>query len=205
MIHLQVEMQDLTEIESALGMMRDRSKYVLRAAVNDTARQTVKLLVDGAGKKYYMSKPNVRKSMSISKATVRTLTAIVASEGHANELYDFKVNPRTYIRGGGAPGGYKGNVRRDRKAGRLALKPGAAGDQYKAFVVRYKSGHMTVGQRVPGKRMRSDRRKEAVKTLLSPSVPTMLGHEKGVYREAEPQIQELLQKSIQEQIRRFLG
>ena len=81
MIHLQVEMQDLTEIESALGMMRDRSKYVLRAAVNDTARQTVKLLVDGAGKKYYMSKSNVRKSMSISKATVRTLTAIVASEG----------------------------------------------------------------------------------------------------------------------------
>ena len=72
-------------------------------------------------------------------------------------------------------------------------------------MVRYKSGHMTVGQRVPGKRMRSDRRKEAVKTLLSPSVPTMLGHEQGVYREVEPQIQELLQKSIQEQIRRFLG
>ena len=51
MIHLQVEMQDLTEIESALGMMRDRSKYVLRAAVNDTAGQTVKLLVDGVGKR----------------------------------------------------------------------------------------------------------------------------------------------------------
>ena len=205
MIHLQVEMQDLTQIESALGMMKDKSKYVLRAAVNDTARQTVRLLVDGAGKKYYMSNADVTKSMSVRKATVRTLTAIVASEGHANELYDFKVSPRTYIRGGGVSGGYKGNVRRDRKAGRLALRPGAVGDQYKAFVVRYRSGHMTVGQRVPGERMKSNPRKEAVKTLLSPSVPTMLGHEQGVYREVEPRIQELLQKSIQEQIRKFLG
>ena len=30
MIHFQVEMEDLTRIESALGMMKDKSKMVLR-------------------------------------------------------------------------------------------------------------------------------------------------------------------------------
>ena len=194
MIHFQVDMQDLTRIESALGMMKDKTKYVLRAAINTTAKQTVTLLAD-----------EVRKTLSIDRATVGTLTAIVTSAEPVNELYDFKVSPRTYIRGSGVPRGYKGNVRRDKNAGSLVLKPGSGGDQYRAFVVKYKSGHMTVGQRVPGKRMKSQPDKEFVKSLLSPSTPNMLGYEEGVYGVVEPQMYDMLQRNIQKQIRRFLG
>lgn len=205
MIHFQVDMQDLTQIESALGMVRDKTKYVLRAAINATAKQTVTLFADEANREYYISKAKVKKTISIKNATVRTLTAVVTSAEPVNELYDFKVSPRTYIRGGGVPGGYKGNVRRDKKAANLVLKPGAADDQYKAFVVKYQSGHLTVGQRVPGKQMKSKPGKEFVKTLLSPSTPNMLGYEEGVYGVVEPQMYDLLQKSIQAQIQRFLG
>lgn len=205
MIHFQVDMQDLTQIESALGMARDKTKYVLRAAINATAKQTVMLFADEANREYYISKAKVKKTISIKNATVRTLTAVVTSAEPVNELYDFKVSPRTYIRGGGVPGGYKGNVRRDKKAANLVLKPGAADDQYKAFVVKYQSGHLTVGQRVPGKQMKSKPGKEFVKTLLSPSTPNMLGYEEGVYGVVEPQMYDLLQKSIQAQIQRFLG
>lgn len=205
MIHFQVDMQDLTQIEAALGMMKDKSKMVLRTAINNTAKQTVTLLVDEANKQYYIGKAKVRKTMSTKKATVGKLYAIVASEEPVKELYDFKVNPRTYIRGGGVRGGYKGNVRRDKSASKLVLKPGAAGDQYKAFVVRYKSGHITVGQRVPGKRMKSKPSKEFVKTLLSPSTPNMLGYEQGVYGVVEPKMYDMLQQNIQAQIQRYLG
>lgn len=205
MIHFQVEMQDLTQIESALGMMRDKSKMVLRTAINNTAKETVTLLVDEANREYYIAKSRVRKTLTTKKATVGKLEAIVTSSEPVNELYDFKVNPRTYIRGGGVPGGYKGNVRRDKSASKLVLKPGAAGDQYKAFVVRYQSGHITVGQRVPGKRMKSNPGKEFVKTLLSPSTPNMLGYEQGVYGVVEPKMYDMLQKNIQEQIQRYLG
>lgn len=198
-------MQDLTQIESALGMVRDKTKYMLRAAINATAKQTVTLFADEANREYYISKAKVKKTISIKNATVRTLTAVVTSAEPVNELYDFKVSPRTYIRGGGVPGGYKGNVRRDKKAANLVLKPGAADDQYKAFVVKYQSGHLTVGQRVPGKQMKSKPGKEFVKTLLSPSTPNMLGYEEGVYGVVEPQMYDLLQKSIQAQIQRFLG
>lgn len=204
MIHFQVDMQDLTRIESALDTMRNKTKYVLRAAINATAKQTVTLLTDEANREYYISKAKVRKTLSVRNATTGTLTAVVTSTEPVNELYDFKVSPRTYIRGGGVPRGYKGNVRRDRSAARLVLKPGAAGDQYKAFVVRYQSGHITVGQRVPGKQMKSKPDKEFVKTLLSPSTPNMLGYEEGVYGVVEPQMYDMLQKNIQEQIHRFV-
>ena len=96
-------------------------------------------------------------------------------------------------------------MRRDKNAGSLVLKPGSGGDQYRAFVVKYKSGHMTVGQRVPGKRMKSQPDKEFVKSLLSPSTPNMLGYEEGVYGVVEPQMYDMLQRNIQKQIRRFLG
>ena len=205
MIHFQVEMQDLTQIESALGMMRDKSKMVLRTAINNAAKQTVNLLADEAHSQYYITKGKVKKTISTKKATTGKLEAVITSAEPVNELYDFKVNPRTYIRGGGVPGGYKGNVRRDRTASKLILKPGASGDQYKAFVVRYKSGHITVGQRVPGKRMKSNPDKEFVKTLLSPSTPNMLGYGKGVYGVVEPKIYDILQQNIQTQINRYLG
>lgn len=204
MIHFQIEMQDLTQIESALGMTKDKSKMVLRTAINNTAKQTVKLLADEANREYYITKSKVKKTMSTKKATTGNLTAIITSSEPVNELYDFKVNPRTYIRGGGVPGGYKGNVRRDKGPSALTLKPGASGDQYKAFVVRYKSGHVTVGQRVPGKQMKSNPEKEFVKTLLSPSTPNMLGYEQGVYGVVEPKMYEMLQQNIQAQILRYL-
>lgn len=205
MVHFLVNMQDLTRIEAALGMMKDKTRYVLRAAINVTAKQTIMLLSDEANKEYYISKAKVKKTLSVKNATVRNLTAIVTSQDPVNELYDFRVIPRTYVRGGGVPGGYKGNVRRDKDAAQLELKPGASGDQYKAFVVKYRSGHVTVGQRVPGKQMKSKPDKEFVKTLLSPSTPNMLGYEKGVYGMVEPQMYDMLQKNIQEQIQRFLG
>lgn len=205
MVHFQVDVQDLTQIESALGRMKDKTKYVLRAAINATAKQTVALLTEEANREYYISKAKVRKTLSVRNATVATLAATVTSAESVNELYDFKVSPRTYVRGGGVVGGYKGNVRRDRAAANLVLRPGAGGDQYKAFIVKYRSGHVTVGQRVPGKRMKSNPDKEFVKSLLSPATPNMLGYEEGVYGVVEPQMYDMLQQSIQEQIQRFLG
>lgn len=204
MIHFQVEMQDLTQIEAALGMTRDKSKMVLRTAINNTAKQTVTLLVNEANREYYIQKNKVRKTISTKKATTGKLEAIIRSEEPVNELYDFKVSPKAYAPHNSPPAGHTGNVRRDHSPSRLYLKPGAASDKYKAFVVKYQSGHITIGQRVPGKRMKSKPEKEFVKTLLSPSTPNMLGYEQGVYGVVEPQMYDTLQRNIQEQILRYM-
>ena len=52
MIHFQVEMQDLTKIEAALGMTRDKSKIVLRSAINNAAKQIEKNMVKATWKGY---------------------------------------------------------------------------------------------------------------------------------------------------------
>lgn len=205
MINYQVDLQDLTEIEAALGMAKDKTKAVLKSAINDTAKETLNLLVKTAANQYAIKQGQVRKTMTLEKARVANLTATITSSGRVNELYNFKVNPNIYVRGGGVPGGYKGKVKRAGRTKPLILDPGADGDQYKAFIVRYKSGHMTVGQRVPGKRMKSNPQKEFVKSLLSPSVPKMLGDEKGVYGIVEPVIYDMLQRNIQKEMLRYLG
>lgn len=208
MIRYQVEMQNLLEIEAALGMMKDKSKFVLRAAINNTARQTVPLLVDEAAKEYFLdrnlSKSHVRKTLDVEKATTRTLTALVTSTGRTTELYDFAVRPRYYRPKRRPRGGHTGNVKRSNPPKFLYLKPGEK-DEYKAFVVKYKSGHVSIAQRVPGKRMKGNPQKEAIKNLRSTSVPAMLGSEQGVWGVVNPKIYEMLQNNIQEQIQRFLG
>ena len=208
MIYFQVEMQNLTEIESALGMVKDKSTMVLRTAINNTAKQTVMLLVDEANKEYQMSQPaQVRKTIEVRKATTRFLTAVITSSGRVNELYNFMVKPRTYIRGGGVPGGYDAHTKRGADYQNIFLKQDAGEneDKYRAFVVKYKSGHRTLAQRRPGKRMKSNPQKEFLKTLFAPSIPNILGDEKGAYGVVEPQMYDLLQENIQEQIMRYLG
>lgn len=206
MIHFRVDMQDLTQIESALGMAKDKSGYMLRAAINATAKQTITLLTKEADREYQISQPSrIAKTMSLDKATLRKLTATVTSKGRVNELYNFMVNPRRYVKGGGVSGGYSAHSKRGTSYRNIALKQNTAGgDPYRAFVVKYKSGHKTLAQRRPDRRMKRNPDKEFVKTLFAPSVPNMLGNEEGVYGVAGPQIYDLLQKNIQVQIRRFL-
>ena len=206
MIHYHVEMEGLHEIEAALGMMKDKSKMVLRTAINNTAKQTVVLLVDEAAKQYYItSKTRVRKTLEVKKATASNLTAIVTSKGQTTELYDFKVKPKAYTPRNRPPAGHTGNVKQSNPEKALYLKPGESKDKYKAFTVKYKSGHKSVAQRVPGTRMRDNPSKEGIKNLRSTSIPAMLGNEEGVYGVVNPQMYDMLQQNIQAQIVRYLS
>lgn len=206
MINYEVNMDDLREIENMLGIYRDKSKIVLKNAINDTAKQTQKLLIQKTAEKYAIRDKNaIKKTMTLSTAKASKLVAVLTSKGRVNELYNFKVAPNIYVRGGGVPGGYKGKVIKSSRGKKLILKPQTADDQYKAFIVKYKSGHMTVGQRVPGKKMKSNPHKEFVKSLLSPSLPKMLGGEQGVFNDISPQVYEMLQDNIQKNLLKYLG
>lgn len=208
MITYQVNMDDLREIEQYLGMTKDKSRLVLRSVINDTAKDTKSLLINETVKRYHLKRSYIKKTVGVSKATTGHLSAVIAVVSPTTELYDSKVSPRKYVHPldfAHKPKVYKGKVLRTNPLSKLVLKPGNAKDQYKAFVVKYQSGHITIGQRVPGKRMKSKPHKEFVKTLLSPSVPTMMGNEKGVYGVVQPQMHDLLVKHIASRIERHLG
>ena len=203
MIHYQVDVGDLTEIERALGMQKDKSKQVLKAAINDTVKETDKLLANEANKRYYIKKTKVKKTLSKKKATVSKLEGLVISTGGANELYDYKVSPRAYNPRNRPKAGHKGNVNRMNKAKNLYLRPGHK-DKYKAFVVKYKSGHISIAQRVPGTKMRDKPNKEGIKNMYSLATPKLLGEEQGVYGIVEPQMYDILEQSIERELQRIL-
>lgn len=201
-----VDMDGLEEIEAALGMAKDKSKVILKAAINNTAKQTENSMVDKAKAKYRYKKGrkgDIREVNTIKKAKAGHMEASVEASGPVNELLDFHVQPATYFPGGrGAPRWVMARALRNSKLSKVALRPNAVGDKYKGFVIRYRSGHYALAQRVPGKKMKSNPVKEAVKSLLSVSTPKM--EEKVYHAEIEDGMYDILQRNIQEQMQRFL-
>lgn len=201
-----VDMDDLTKIEAALDMARDKSRMVLKAAINNAAKQTEGSMVDKARDKYRYkkgTKGDIREANSIKKAKAGDLAATIEAKGDVNEFLDFHVRPSTYFPGGkGAPSWVKARVLRNGDFHKIALRPGADGDKYKGFVIKYRSGHLALAQRVPGKRMESKPDKEFVKSLLSVSTPKM---EETVYREEiDDDMYDILMKNIEEQMKRYI-
>ena len=206
MIHFCVNMDDLQEIESAFGMMKDKSRHVLRAALNQTAKDVVKKLPAEAAQEYYLKQTEARKTLDIRKATVKNLVAVVTSKGKTLELYGSQIAPKRYSPHNRPPAGHTGNVKKGNNPGALVYRPGAK-DEYKAFIVKYKNNHISIARRVPGKYM-AGKKKEALKNLRTSSIPNMLYHvvsgEEELFNKNRGEIEQLLQKNIQEQIKRFI-
>ena len=203
MIHFQVEMQDLTKIEAALGMTKDKSKIALRSAINNAAKQIEKTM-SSETKGRYVFKKDIKAANELKKSTTRSLQAIITVRGTPNELYDFQVRPQTYYPGSkGAPKWIKARGKNETQFHKIAARMDASGDKYKGFVVKYHSGHLALAERVPGKKMRSDPRKEAIESLYSLATPKM---EEVVYMDnIHDNVMDILEKSIETQINRYLG
>lgn len=205
-IHYVVNMDDLTQIESALGMMKDKSKMVLRTAINNTAKQ-VEQRMSKETKQTYRYKnvrvSDIREANTIKKAKTSNLVAIIEARGTPNELLDFRVRPNNYFPGGkGAPEWVKAKGRADTSLKEIAREPESEGDKYKGFVVRFKNGHLAMVERVPGKHMRNNPQKEAIEALYSIATPKM---EEVVYLEkVDEDVEGLLMRNIQEQIQRYM-
>lgn len=217
--HFYVQMDSLKEIEAALGMMKDKSKEVLRAAINQTAKDIVKILPNEASDEYFLRQTEARKTLDTKKATVANLEAVVTSRGKTLELYGSKISPKKYNPHNRPAAGHTANVKIANNPGALVYKSGEQ-DGYRAFVVRYESGHVSIARRIPGKYMEEGwlkkkygwkpgkKKKEALKNLRTSSIPNMLyqilGGEEGIYNENQEKIEEMLLKSIQEQLVRFV-
>ncbi|RHR51970.1 hypothetical protein DWX10_16255 [Clostridium sp. AF18-27] len=155
----------------------------MKKALNMTAKQARDRLAAEAQKNYVIKKVSFRKEMKIKSATTATLTARIVSSGSPNDIVNFKVSPATVRTGNNRPKIVRGKVL---KSG--SLKPLQKGG-IKAFLVRFSNGHKAVAQRAGRKRL-------PTKTLLSPSVPIMLGSSKRVIGVVQPHIEQDLKKNL---------
>lgn len=192
MIEIEIDMKKhVIQIEKSLGSLRSKAPSVLTKAINATAKDARKKLVKKAQESYTVKGGKFNKAMKLKNATAGRLTATLRATGSPMELKDFKVSPASVPRQDARPNITKGKVLKS--SGMKALQKG----NLKAFVAKFKSGHVSVVQRRGPASL-------PIKKLLSPAIPQMLGSEKQVYGVVKPDIQKDLQKNIEIQIKKLL-
>lgn len=153
------------EVENMLGDLKDETPKVLRSALSTAARKVRKQVIDEAKTRYAYQDGGVWANSNKGAIKLKAKTkrddfyTRLVSTGPMNELLDFMVSPATYSPKN-RPDAYKAKV----------LSSGALqtlGDNPKPFITKFKSGHIAVVQRKGTKRL-------PVKSVLSPSVPSMV-------------------------------
>lgn len=199
MINFEIDENEIKKIEKKLGNLSSKAPVVIKNAVNETAKKAREQLAKKAQEKYEIKKSKFNKSMKIKNATVSNNTAIISATGEVLELLDYKASPSKYSK----------TQRRNAVKGKVykngSLKLLQKGD-LKAFIVRFRNGHISVVQRVekgkePSKSKLGNR---YIKKILSPSIPKILGNETKVFGLVQPQIHSELKNNLSKHVEKML-
>lgn len=187
-------------VERMLGDLKGKAPSTLRNAVNATAKKMRTQLHQQAKKVYVTKEYNYKSEVEIRKATISTLTARLRTSGERTALSKHKVSPQRLAHGKERPKQYKAKVLKKSKL--EAMRNG----NLKAFLVRFKSGHLALVQRNPAEQYDdpSERLKKygmgadisRIVEKRSLSIAEMLGG-KNVYGVVEPEMGSLLQQEVE--------
>lgn len=195
MIEVKISEAKIKEIDEKLQKVQEKTPNELKKIINDTAKEARKELAKETQSRYMSKRYNakgIREKISIKNATVGNVTATLKANGEVTELGEFKVSNMTP------------NNRKTLRA--KVLRTGGMRALYNAFVVRFKSGHVAVVERVNGKYMRAARKKnkhwEKLEKKLSPSVPQMIGQ---AYEKDDMDMQQMLNENLKKHMEALLG
>lgn len=169
---------ELKKIREELGMLGGKDAAFFDAAVasatNAAAKHARKMMAEQAQKTYALTNANFNKEMSIKKATKKNFTAVISSYGNAIELIRFKTNPAKIQQE--PPEVVKAKVLKT-----STLKP-LEKNGIKAFMVKFKSGHVTIAER----KRKNDRL--PIKVLYSHGMPSILGKYGNVWQTVDEEV-----------------
>lgn len=187
----------------ALGDLKSQRFKVLKNAVNATAKQAQKDLVERAQAEYTAKKGPLKKATTIKKGTDSKPEATITVKGATLELREFKTSaPKS---------GAKAKIL---NSSTLKLIQSQKGGRAKAFLATFESGHTAIVQRQEGETYRRDGAKRQakygrhidmtrLKKLLSISFPKMVGGS-AVLGELGPSIYDTLLENVNKEIRRVM-
>ena len=190
-------------VGTALGDLKSQRFKVLKNAVNATAKQAQKDLVERAQAEYTAKKGPLKKATTIKKGTDSKPEATITVKGATLELREFKTSaPKS---------GAKAKIL---NSSTLKLIQSQKGGRAKAFLATFESGHTAIVQRQEGETYRRDGAKRQakygrhidmtrLKKLLSISFPKMVGGS-AVLGELGPSIYDTLLENVNKEIRRVM-
>lgn len=201
LIHITTDMNaELAALEMRLGKLKNDAPSVLVKAVNDVARKVRRQIIkDVKGEYVFQDKEKLKAQTALKMKSARKnrIEATLKSRGPMQDLAKFLVSPKTISRGMEHPPLYKAQVQK-----RSGLK--ALDGNPKPFITQFKSEHIAVAVRVPGKKMKKNPHRTFIKKLLSPAVPHMLGNP-DIQAAAQAMVGDLLPQAVQKQIDKLLA
>ncbi len=192
MIVIRVDASAVTRAQKELSGVKGKVPQALKSAVNTTAKQVRERLVAQAQKAYTVKAGRLKKAVTIKNANVRNLTAVITARGKPMELKDFKTSPAS------PPKKQRKRAKTRAKVYSVSqLKP-LEKNGIKAFVTRFKNGHVSVAQRRTKKRL-------PIKVLFSTSIPHMIGNEEQVYQIILPDVQRVYGDEVSKQFEKLFA
>lgn len=175
MIYYQSLEDEIKKIERALGSLNQKAPSVLASSLDSTARILRDMLVDETNADYQNKVKVKKKDLTLFRSQRSKLIAKLVSKGEVKDLMEYKVNPvkvtNQYKRA--KPSSYNAQVLR---SGGLKALDGSP----KPFVTQFASSHKALAVRVPGKRMKTNPKKEFIKKLTGPSTPKQFENERNL-------------------------
>ena len=207
MISVEMNTDMLRMVDKALGGLKSESRKVLKKAINTTAKQAKKDLIDKAREEYTVKAAELNKATEKHNATVSNLEATIEIESATRELTDFKTRVSKQ--------GVKAQIL---KSSSMKLLQSQRGNRAKAFMTKFESGHQAIVQRQEGQTYKTAKGRQKrmekygphadmtqIKKLLAVSAPKMIGSEKRVFGILRPTIYENLMTNIQKEIDKTLA
>lgn len=194
-MNIDINIEGLEEIKRKLGDLNKKAPSVLANAVNKTAREARKTLLNEAKSKYTLQRKRFNQNSSIKRASASNPTATIYFRGRNNPFTYFKTNPKAPKKPKYGANGASVEIKTGKVVGFNRIG-------YKGFIVNFRSGHTAFVVRRPGTKMRNGKG-EQLKEYYSLSLPSMIGG--NVYDKANSLIQENLKKHVDAQIARLLG
>ena len=226
---LTIELVGEKEVAKALGSIPQKAPLVIRNAVNETAKDARKVMIQEAKKRYALNSKGRRHLNDLQirqKARVSDLGAELHIGGPSqkkqmrNDLGYFKTVPNRPYMGvdvANAPAVFRGKVL---KNGSMKKLPGQ-GNLSKGFLVKFTNSttadanHIGMVQRIVGssggpEKTRTGARRwrnaqgnvEQIVTMGSPSAAAM---HHVIWQQVEPDVQDTLEKKLEESIQKTLA
>lgn len=213
-----IELVGEKEITEALKGLEKKTPAVIKNAVNTTAQKGRKLMVKRAKARYAVNAAGKRHLDDLQlrkKATVNDIGAELhiggpgKRSGMKNDLGYFQTNPSRPYMGRevqNAPKVFKARVLRSSSMSALTEK----GNRSKGFLVRFKSGHVGMVQRVKNTRgpkftVRGFARWEPNEKLVTMGSPSAVAMHRTVWQEVQPDVRDMLEENLEKAIAQTLA
>lgn len=187
-VDVRIDQMYLDKAYKALRAIPGAFPKAVSMAVNRTVEHMRTDAVSETEKRYFTKANEIRKTMTLKKASATNMNAIMLSRGGRKKLSDYKLTPKTPL--AGRKTGFKGAVKREG-----GLKPLPKG----TFMMNTPNAGPVLFLRVsPGRAWRN------IKHVHSPSIPQIMKN-KETAEIVEERAIETFKKRLDHEVLRILG